>query len=132
MNASTVFVIEDDDSVRRAIARLLNVAGVPTTSYSSAEALLSAGSAECDACLVSDLKLPGLSGLELLAELRRRGRTPTLILMTAYDSAGVREEAERSGVRAYLAKPFLGAELLAAVRAVMEPPRHPEKRAITK
>lgn len=123
MDAGIVLVIEDDDSVRRATERLLNSAGVSTATYVSAEALLTVGPAEGDACVVSDLRLPGLSGLELLAELRRRGCVCPLILITAYDSASVREEAERSGVAAYVAKPFYAAQLLAAIRAAIEPPR---------
>jgi FixJ family two-component response regulator len=120
MDVGTVLVIEDDDSVRRAMERLLNTAGVSTASYASAEALLAVGPTEDDACVVSDLKLPGLSGLELLGELRRRGCGHPLILITAYDSASVRKEAERIGVAAYLAKPFYGAALLAAIRAAIE------------
>lgn len=105
--------------------RLLNVSGMTTTSYASAEALLSTGLADGDACLVSDFKLPGLSGIELLAELRRRGWARPLILITANDSPRVREEAERIGVAAFLSKPFHAAELLAAIRAAIGPPRRP-------
>ena len=62
--------------------------------YASAEELLAVGPAEGDACVVSDLKLPGMSGLELLAELRTRGRVRPLILITAHDSPDVRKEGE--------------------------------------
>jgi two-component system, LuxR family, response regulator FixJ len=123
MDIGTVLVVEDDDSARRATERLLNAAGVSTSTYSSAEALLAAGPIECDVCVVSDFKLPGMSGLELLVELRRRGCAHPLILTTAHDSASVRRQAELSGVAAYLAKPFRGAALLAAIRAAIEPPR---------
>jgi FixJ family two-component response regulator len=97
------------------------VASFATAVYRSAEELLAAGPVEGDACVVSDLKLPGMSGLELLAELRARGWWRPLILITAHDSAGVRKEAEQSGVAAYLAKPFLGSALVAAVKTAMEP-----------
>jgi len=116
-----VLVVEDDDSMRQAIERLLNVANVATAVYRSAEDMLAAGLVEGDACVVSDLMLPGMSGLELLAELRARGWRRPLILITAHDSPKVREEARQSGVAAFLAKPFLGSELVGAVRTALEP-----------
>ena len=75
------------------------------------------------ACVVSDLKLPAISGLELLAELRARGGRPPLILITAYDAPGLREEAAQRGAAAYLAKPFRGTALLDVVKAVIESAR---------
>lgn len=116
-----VLVIEDDESVRRAIQRLLNASGISTATYASAEALLTVGLSSCDTCVVSDLTLPGLSGLELLAELRRRGNAQPLILITAHDSTSMREEAERCGVAALLSKPFHGVALLAAIDAAIAP-----------
>ena len=116
-----VLVVEDDESMRQATERLLNASGFATAVYGSAEELLAVGPAECDACVVSDLKLPALSGLGLLAELRTRGWMRPLILITAHDSPGTRKEAERSGVAAYLAKPFLGSELVAAIRIAIGP-----------
>ncbi len=117
MDAGTVLVVEDDDSVRRAVQRVLNASGIPTTTYASAEALLAVGPDEGDVCVVADFDLPGMSGLELLAELRRRRCIRPLILISVFDSASVREEAEDSGVAAYLAKPFHSAALLAAIGA---------------
>jgi len=114
-------VVEDDDSMRQAIERVLNASGIATAAYVSAEQLLAVGPVEGDACIVSDLKLPKMSGLELLTELRSRGVCQPLILITAHDSPNVRKQAEQSGVAAYLAKPFLGHALVAAVRAVMGP-----------
>jgi FixJ family two-component response regulator len=116
-----VLIVEDDDSMRQAIERLLNVASFTTAVYRSAEELLAAGPVEGDACLVSDLKLPGMSGLELLAELHARGWRRPMILITAHDSPGARKQAAQSGVAAFLAKPFLGSELVAAVRTAVEP-----------
>jgi FixJ family two-component response regulator len=116
-DAGIVLVIEDDDSVRTAIQRLLNASGVSTATYASAEALLAVGLSGGDSCLISDLKLPGLSGFELLFELRKRAYTQPMILITAHDSRSVREQAERCGVAAVFAKPFHGVELLAAIEA---------------
>lgn len=71
-----VVVVEDDESMRRAIERLLDVAGFHIAAYPSAEAVLADRADEAATCVVSDLKLPGMSGLDLLAELRARRRSP--------------------------------------------------------
>jgi FixJ family two-component response regulator len=118
-----VLVVEDDDSMREAIERLLGAVGFECTAYASAEALLAGSTGEGAVCLVSDLRLPAMSGLELLAELRARGGWPPLILITAHDAPGLREEAARRGAAAYLVKPFRGTALLDAVKAAIEPAR---------
>jgi len=114
-----VLLVEDDDSMREAIERLLGAAGFECATYASAEAML-ADSADVDAaCVVSDLKLPAMSGLELMAELRSRGWKSPLILITAHDAPGLREDALRRGATSYLAKPFRGTVLLDAVNAAL-------------
>ena len=119
-----VLIIEDDDSLRPALERLLHIAGFQVATYASAEALLAEdAAAEGAACVVSDLKLPALSGFDLLTEMRARDGWPPLILITAYDAPGLREEAARRGAAAYLAKPFRGTALLATIEAVIEPAR---------
>jgi two-component system response regulator FixJ len=117
----TVVVIEDDDSMREAIARLLDAAGFRCAAYASAEAYLAVSPGEGTGCVVSDLKLPAMSGLDLLAALRARGGRAPLILITAHDAPGLSEEAARRGAAAYLAKPFAGTALLDAIRAAIEP-----------
>lgn len=112
-----VIVVEDDESMREALGRLLGAAGLEYASYASAEALLASGAFEGAGCVVSDMKLPAMSGLDLLASLRERGDRPCFILITAHDAPGLREEAKRQGVAAYLTKPFHSAALLAAINA---------------
>jgi FixJ family two-component response regulator len=118
-SCGTVLVVEDDDSMREAIETYLEAAGMETSMYTSAEALLAGGTNAGAACVVSDLMLPGMSGLELLAELRSRGGWPPVILITAHDTAALRAEAERQGAAAYLTKPFLGSTLLAAIQGAV-------------
>jgi FixJ family two-component response regulator len=115
-----VVVVEDDDSMRRAIERLLEAAGFESAAYTSAEAALAGRTDMNAACVVSDLKLPGMSGLDLLAELRAVGGGPPFILITAHDAPGLREEAARGGAAAYLAKPFSGMALVDLIRAAIE------------
>jgi len=115
-----VLLVEDDESLRGAMERLLGLAGFSAVAYGSAEALLSEGAGESAACVVSDLRLPAMSGLELLAALRAHGWRAPLILITAYDEPGLAERATGLGAAGYLVKPFHGTALLAAVRAAIE------------
>jgi two-component system response regulator FixJ len=115
----TVLVVEDDDSMRESIKRLLETAGFGCTAYASADALLARGVDADSVCVISDLRLPGMSGLELLAALHERSLTTPFILITAHDAPGLRETAMRCGATAYLAKPFRGTALLKAVRAAL-------------
>ena len=108
----TVSVVEDDDSMREAIQRLLNADGFECAAYASADALLAHGLAEDSVCVISDLKLPGMSGLELLTALHERNPSTPFILITAHDAPELRERAMRNGAAAYLAKPFRGTALL--------------------
>ena len=117
--SARVVVVEDDDSGREATARLLDAAGFSVVAFESAETLLADTSWLESGCIVSDWKLPALSGLDLLSSLRERGVTMPLILVTAHDSPRVRDEAMRCGAAAYLAKPFHAVELLDAVRTAI-------------
>jgi two-component system response regulator FixJ len=121
VNGRKVLVVDDDDSMREAIARLLGAAGYAHGSFASAEDFLASGAAEGAACVVSDLRLPRMSGLALLAGLRARGASVPLILITGHDRPGLREDALRAGAAAYLAKPFPGTVLLDAVKAAICP-----------
>jgi FixJ family two-component response regulator len=115
----TVSVVEDDDSMREAIQRLLKADGFECAAYASADALLAHGLAEDSVCVISDLKLPGMSGLKLLTALHERNPSTPFILITAHDAPGLREKAMRCGAAGYLAKPFRGTALLEAVKAAI-------------
>ena len=117
MAAGRVLVIEDDESSLRALQRLLEEAGLLSAGYELAEQFLASDVYKDAVCVVSDLKLPGMSGLDLHAALRSRDVKLPFILITANDSVGVRAEATARGV-GYLAKPFLGDELLDAIEEV--------------
>jgi len=115
-----ILVVEDDESMREAIETLLDAAGIEFGTFGSAEDLLSSGDVDASVCIISDLKLPSMSGFEMLAVLRGRSPLPPVIMITAHDSPGVRREAERLGAAAYLAKPFAGTDLLAAIKTVTQ------------
>jgi two-component system response regulator FixJ len=115
-----VVVVEDDDSMRESIERLLGEAGFACMAFASADALLAQGLDERSACVISDLRLPGTSGLDLLAALRARDSSLPFILITGHDAPGLRQEATRRGATAYLPKPFRGTTLLQTVSAAIE------------
>lgn len=115
-----VLLVEDDESMRTAVERLLNAHHFECSVYASAEELLAQGVGDDAACVVSDLMLPAMSGLEMLDEMRTRGGWPPLVLVTAHDRPGLREEAVRHGAAGYLAKPFNGVALVAAVESAIE------------
>jgi len=116
-----ILVVDDDEGMREALKNLLDAAGFETATYASAEALLSDGVIDGALCVISDIRLPVMSGLAMLTALRARGEGIPVIAITAHDEPGVRDEAERHGAAAYLAKPFLGTALLAAIAGVSPP-----------
>jgi FixJ family two-component response regulator len=120
-----VLVVEDDLGMREALESLLHAAGFESAAYATAEDLLSADRIEQAVCVISDIRLPAMSGLDLLDEIRVRGGWPPVIVITAHDTPGVRDEAERHGAAAYLAKPFLGRALLDAIEGLSKRARHP-------
>jgi FixJ family two-component response regulator len=113
-----VLVVEDDDGMREAIDQLLSVAGFTTMLYGSAEAMLSDDAIQHPLCLVSDMHLPAMSGLDLVKELNRRGVQIPAIIVTAYESAAIRQEAARLGVSGFLVKPFPSAALLTTIKSI--------------
>jgi FixJ family two-component response regulator len=114
-----VVVVEDDESSRKAMGRLLRAGGFDPLMFESAEAYLASAPLPFSAvAMVLDLQLPGLSGFGLQRQLRAEGRTLPVVVITAQDEAGSRAEAERLGCLAYLSKPCNGRivlDLLAAL-----------------
>jgi FixJ family two-component response regulator len=115
---NVILVVEDDDSMREAIENLLGVAGFSTLVYESAEAMLAEETRERPLCVISDLNLPAMSGLDLLTELHQRSWQVPVIIITAYESESTRQEAARRGAIAYLAKPFPSIALLTAIKTI--------------
>ena len=114
-----VAVIEDDESYRLAVQRLLKSAGLSVESFASAEAFLNSGQQNETGCLISDIRMPGMSGLELQSKLNSdRCPIPT-IFITAHGDEKMRMQAMRGGAVKFLAKPFDGETLLEAVRVAL-------------
>lgn len=111
----TVAVVDDDPSVRRGLERLLRSAGLSVVTFASAEQFLALCRREMLSCLVVDVHLGGMSGLELLARLAAADSTLPVILITAYDDPQTTGAIERSGAAGYLRKPFDDRVLIDAI-----------------
>jgi FixJ family two-component response regulator len=111
----TIAVVEDDASVNKAIARLLGVSGFEVMTFDSAEAFLSRDSNRQFDCLVLDVTLPGLSGIELHHRLMTSGVSRPVVFITAHEEPIGRAQMDQSGMAAYLTKPFRARALINAV-----------------
>jgi two-component system response regulator FixJ len=111
----TVVVVDDDDSVRRSLQRLIRSVGLNVEAFATAEDFLRSDQQPAPGCLLLDLQLPGMSGLELLERLLLEGRAIPVVFITAYGSDRSRELAARAGAVAFLQKPFEEKALLDAV-----------------
>jgi FixJ family two-component response regulator len=115
-----IAVLDDDDSVRSALQGLLKAVGLPAQTFASAEEFLKSSQRQQIACLIADIRMPGMSGLELQAKLNaERCRIP-IIFITAHGDAKMRMQALRAGAVEFLAKPFDDEALLESVRAALE------------
>lgn len=115
-----VAVIEDDESYRVAVQRLLKSAGLAVQSFASAEAFLNSGQQHETGCLISDIRMPGMSGLELQSKLNSDHCPIPTIFITAHGDEKMRLQAMRGGAVKFLAKPFDGETLLEAVRVALK------------
>ena len=115
-----VAIVDDDFSMRRALQSLLESAELPAQSFASAEEFLKSGQHHQIACLIADIRMPGMSGLELQAQLNaERCRIP-IIFITAHGDEKMRLQALRAGAVEFMAKPFNDEALLESVRVALE------------
>ncbi len=109
--------MDDDPSVLKALARLLRARTFEVRTYTSARDFLTALPDGLPECLIVDLQMPGMTGLELQRHLSRTGVQIPTIVITAHDEAGARERCEAAGASAFLSKPLQDTSLLAAIVA---------------
>jgi FixJ family two-component response regulator len=115
-----VAIVDDDDSMRSALEDLLVAVGMTARAFASAEEFLKSGQQHRTACLIADIRMPGMSGLELQANLNAANcRIPT-IFITAHGDSRMRLQALRAGAVEFLAKPFDDEALVDSVRAALE------------
>jgi FixJ family two-component response regulator len=119
--APVISVIDDDRSFRRATARLINSLGHAVASFASAEEFLGSGRLDETACLISDVHMPGMDGIELQNRLRAEGCRVPIIFITGYSEAKARQRALASGAVAFLDKPFRDDELISYLDQALAP-----------
>ena len=111
-----VGVVDDDESVCRALSRLLRAEGIQPVSYLSAEAFLADTKRPLFDCLVLDIQLGGMSGVDLHRQLQASGSSTPVIYITAHDEPETRELAQAAGCAAYFRKTAPGQDVLRAIR----------------
>lgn len=114
-----IFAVDDDPNFLGSVVRLLRSNGLTVRAFPSAEALQQYGELSGAACLLLDIHLGGMSGIELHRQLKRRGSSVPVVFMTGSDSDATRRSAEEEGCFAYLRKPFAETELFAAIAGAM-------------
>ena len=123
----TISIVEDDESLRLALVGLMKCVGYSASGYESAERFLANGAASASDCIITDIHMPGLSGIELTERLRADGHDVPVIMISARSDPGIEQKAMASGAACFLKKPFEMDELIACVEDALSPGRAPER-----
>jgi FixJ family two-component response regulator len=118
--ARVIAIVDDDESIRNALNGLMKEVGLPAQAFASAEEFLLSGQQQHTACLIADIRMPGMSGLELQAKLNAENCRIPIIFITGHGDEKMRLQALRAGAVEFLPKPFDDEILLDSVRAAME------------
>jgi two-component system response regulator FixJ len=114
-----ISIVDDDESMRKAVKTLVELVGIRVESFSTAEEFLSSNSLQDSACLILDVRMPGISGLELQERLARVNHSVPIIFITAHYSEKERARALEAGAIEYLQKPFTEKALLNAISSAL-------------
>jgi FixJ family two-component response regulator len=114
-----ISIVDDDESVREAVGGLLKALGFGTEVFASAEDFLRSGHAANTACVITDVHMPVMSGLELQARVAGEGHGIPFIFITAFPNDQIRARALKGGAVCFLNKPFTEAELVAGIRSAL-------------
>lgn len=114
-----VYVIDDDESARHSLEFLLDVAGIRVRSFASADAFLKSSPPLAGACVVTDVRMPGTSGVELAEELRKRGAAAPVIVITGHADVPLAIQAMKAGAADFIEKPFDDEVMLTAIRGAL-------------
>jgi FixJ family two-component response regulator len=115
-----ITIVDDDESVREAIMSLMRALGFTSEAYQCAEDFLKSGRLRRTSCLIADVRMPGMSGLELYRRLVASGNPIPTVLITAHPDDGIRARALQAGIICYLTKPFKEDELLGCIRSALD------------
>jgi FixJ family two-component response regulator len=124
----SIAIVDDEEGIRKALGRLLRAAGLEAHGYANGQEFLTAAAERRPDCVVLDLHMPGMSGLQVLRKLKAIGLLLPIVVITAHDEPETREQCLSTGARAYLRKPLEDRLLLNAISAAMRSPGAPTKR----
>ena len=119
-NSRFVAIVDDDEAMLDALKGLLKEAGFPARAFASAEEFLDSGEQQHTGCLIADIRMPGMSGLDLQTRLKADNIDIPIIFITAHGDEHMRMQALRSGAVQFLAKPFDDEVLIESVRAALD------------
>jgi len=114
-----ISIIDDDESVRRSTTLLIESFGYRAVACESAETFLSSGHLNDTSCLIVDVRLPGMNGLQLQSQLAAAGCRIPIIFITSYANKASRQQAMQAGAVAFLGKPFVDEKLLQTIRSAL-------------
>ena len=120
MTKKLISVVDDDESIRRTTTFLIESFGFRAAAFESAEDFLKSDQLHDTSCLIVDVQMPGMNGLQLQSELAAAGRGIPIIFITAYDSKDSRQQAMQAGAVGFLGKPFNDEQLLQSVRSALD------------
>jgi FixJ family two-component response regulator len=115
-----ILIVDDDEALRDATKGLMRALGFRAEAFGAAEDLLKSDLLHCAACIISDMQMPQMSGLEMHRRLVESGTSIPTILITAYPDDSVRTRALKAGIICYLTKPFSKDDVLACIRSVLD------------
>ena len=115
-----ISIVDDDESTRNAMTNLMRSLNFSATAFASGESFLRSNRLRSTACLIADVQMPGMTGIELHSRLVASGRPIPTILITAFHDERVRTQALKAGVICYLTKPFNETELLGCIHSAVE------------
>jgi len=119
-STNVVAIVDDDESIRSALQGLMKVGGYRSMAFASAEDFFNSGERHLVGCLITDIRLPGMSGLDLQSQLNTDHHKMPIIFITAHGDERMRMQALRAGAVEFLAKPFDDTALLEQVRAAFD------------
>ena len=119
-DTAVIYIVDDEGAVRKGLSRLMRSAGMPCRDFASAEQFLEEMDPQQEGCVLLDITMPGLTGLQLQAELKKRKLNLPIIAVSARDDADTSSRARQLGARLFLRKPVDDQALLDAIRWVLE------------
>lgn len=123
-----IYIVDDDDSIRRALGRLFRAEGLTAEAFMSGEAFLAALPTEASGCVVMDIRMPGLTGYDVQERLRSRGQTIPVIALSAQDDSEARQRARELGAVAFFRKPVDDQALLDSIHWLFSAPEPDKSR----